>query len=197
MANIFARIRRPSLRQGLMWGLILGVVEIVYGFAISYVTQADVQALLSNVILVLFLVFGFIAAQRAARETGKLSTGVMAGLWTGLVGAILYSLVPLVNTFINLSNIVASTQMYIRAHPGQFSGMKPTDYTATDALTTMGLYLLFYVILLYTLLAVIGGAVGGFMGRRRALASQSSEEYEEAMFEPSVKLKSNGGEITE
>jgi signal transduction histidine kinase len=197
MANIFARIRRPSLREGLMWGLILGVVEIVYGFAISYVTQASVQALLSNVILALFLVFGFIAAQRASRETGKLGSGVMAGIWTGLVGSILYGLVPLVNTFINLSNIVATTQLYIRAHPNQFPGMKPTDYTASDALTTMGLYLLFYVVILYTLLALVGGAVGGFMGRRRALVSQPSEEYEETMFEPSVKLKSGGGETTE
>ena len=197
MANIFARIRRPSLRYGVMWGLILGVVEIVYGFAISYVTQSDAQALLSNVILALFLVFGFIAAQKASRETGKLGSGVMAGFWTGLIGAVLYGLVPLVNTFINLSNIVTSTQSYIATHQAQFSGMKPTDYTATDALTTMGLYLLFYVILLYTLLAVIGGAVGGFMGRRRALASLPSEEYEEEMFEPSVKLKSSGGEATE
>lgn len=195
MANIFARIRRPSLRYGLMWGLILGVVEIVYGFAISYVTQANMQALLSNLSLLFCIIFGFLAAQKAAQETGKLGSGVMAGFWTGLVGSILYALVPLVNTFINLSNIVAEGQLYMKAHPEQ--GMKPSDLTGSAVLLTTALYLVFNVVVIYTLISLIGGAAGGWRGRRLAPSEQPGEEYEEAMFEPSVKLKSSGGEPAE
>src|SRR5579883_1970559 len=106
MAKIFARIQRPSLRYGLMFGLLLGVAQIVYAFATSFITDANVQAYLSTISLALFLVFGILAGRRAAQETGKLGTGVLAGLWAGLVGAALEGLLPLVNTFIFLQNIL-------------------------------------------------------------------------------------------
>jgi len=68
MAEILARIKqRPALRWGLTFGLILGVVDIVYNFAGSFVTDAGAQNVLSLIPAVLFLVFGFYAGLRASQ----------------------------------------------------------------------------------------------------------------------------------
>jgi hypothetical protein len=185
MAKVFMRIRRPSLRWGLIFGLILGIVEIGYNFVTSFITQADLQSLLSYVPTVLFLVLGFYAGLRAARETGKWTSGLVAGIWVGVIGTVFAYLVVLVNILINLQSIVASSQLYIKTHPDQVGGIKPSDYTASDVLITALVGLLATVInsVFFTL---IGGALGGFMGRRQALAlaTPASTEYVEAMFEP-------------
>lgn len=183
MAKIFARIRRPSLRYGLIFGLILGVVQIIYGFGTSFISDTNTQSLLSTIGLVLFLVFGFLAGRRAAQETGKLGTGVLAGLWAGLIGSFVEALVPLINTLIFLQSILDTTRLYIKTHPSQYPGIKPSDYSASDVIIGTLIGLLFYI-LFYTLITLIGGALGGYWGRRRAPASQTSGEYEEAMFVP-------------
>lgn len=184
MAKVFMRIRRPSLRWGLIFGLILGVVEIGYNFATSFITQADVQNILGYVPTVLFLVLGFYAGLRAARETGRWTSGLVAGIWVGVIGTVFAYLVVLINILINLQSIVASSQLYIKTHQAQVGGIKPSDYTASDVLITALVGLLVAVInsVFFTL---IGGALGGFAGRRRALslAASASPEHVEAMFE--------------
>jgi hypothetical protein len=187
ISEIFARIRRPSLRYGLIFGLILGVVQIAYGYASSYITQAGAQSILSLIGLALFLVFGFLAGQRAARETGKLGTGVIAGVWTGVIGSLVFDLVQIVGTLVSLSSIVAAQQLDVKNNPKAYPGIKPTDITPSSILTVFFLYLLFYL-LFYTILTLIGGAIGGYMGRRNALVTADGGEYEEAMFiKPSAK----------
>lgn len=181
MTKIFARIRRPSLRYGLIFGLILGVVQIAYGFAASSITNAGAQSILSTIGLALFLVAGFLAGQRAARETGKLGTGVIAGVWTGAIGSLIFDLVQIVGTLVSLSAIVANQQQAVRNNPKLYSGIKPSEITPSSILTVFFIYLLFYL-LFYTLLTLIGGAIGGYMGRRSAPATQNGGEYEEAMF---------------
>lgn len=178
MAKIFARIQRPSLRYGLIFGLILGVVQIIYGFATSFITDANAQSYLSTIGLALFLVFGILAGRRAAQETGKLGTGALAGLWAGLIGSAVEALLPLINTFIFLQSILDTTRNYIKTHPSQHPGLKPSDYTASDVIVGTLISLLFYI-LFYTLITLIGGALGGYLGRRSALlASQTDGGYE-------------------
>jgi hypothetical protein len=187
MAKIFARIRRPSLRWGLLFGIILGVVEVVYNLATSFVTDANAQLILGYIPAVLFLVLGFYAGMRAAQETGKWTSGLAAGLWVGVIGSVVAFIIPMVNTLINLQSIVESSQLYIKAHPDLSGGMKPSDYTASDVLLSSLLELLLLMVnsVLFTL---VGGALGGFVGRRRALALAipASKEYEEPLFEPPV-----------
>jgi len=175
MATIFARIQRPSLRYGLMFGLLLGGVQIVYAFATSFITDANVQSYLSTIGLALFLIFGILAGRRAAQETLRLGTGVLAGLWAGLIGAALEGLLPLVNTFIFLQNILDATRNYIKTHPSQYPGLKPSDYTASDVIVGTLISLLFYI-LFYALITLIGGALGGYLGRRSGLLAY--QDYE-------------------
>ncbi|HLI68725.1 MAG TPA: hypothetical protein VKV19_03105 [Ktedonobacteraceae bacterium] len=188
IVKIFAKIRRPTLRQGLMWGLLLGVVEIIYGYGASFIASADIQNILSAIGLALFVLFGFIAGQRAARETGRLGTAAIAGIWVGLFGSVLAALVQLVNWLVNLSNIVAGQQQAVLSHPSQYPGVKPSDITPSSVLTVLVIDLLLNIAF-YILLALLGGIFGGLLGRRRGPVTApdaDGETYEEAMFKPPV-----------
>ncbi len=132
----FARIQRPSLRWGVIFGIILGIVEAAFNFAVSHVTDQNAQNILGYVPALLFLVLGFYAGLRASQETGKWTTGLITGLWVGLIGTVIADLIPLANTFFNLQNIVADAQAYIKTHEAQVNNMKPSDYTASDVMVT-------------------------------------------------------------
>lgn len=179
MKALLAKIQRPSLRQGLIFGLILGGVQIAFGFITSFITQPDILSIFSSAALVLFIVFGFMAGRRATRETGRLATGVAAGIWTGLIGALLDALVPLVYTLLYLPTIVAEARQYIKTHPTQFPNYNPASYGSSDALVGFVENLLPYIVL-YILISLIGGALGGALARRR-MPPPSDEEYDEAV----------------
>lgn len=173
MAKIFARIRRPSLRQGLLFGLMLGVIEIVYGFAITFAftfLPSNIQYVLSSISLALFLLFGFLAGRWAAQETGRLGTGVLAGLWTGVIGSLVIGLVSLIGTLVNMSSIIATDQQIVRKSPQLYPGISPSDITVSYILTAFLIDLVISSLLFQTLLTLGGGTLGAFLGRRRALA---------------------------
>lgn len=176
---LFSKIRRPSLRQGLMWGLLLGVVEILYGLLTSFI---DLGTLTTTVALALFLFFGFIAGRQAAQETGKLGTGAMAGFWTGLFGSLLYELAYFIQVLVFLPQYVNAGRTSLPA------GTNPDTITPSVVLIVIGINLIISMVL-YILIALLGGATGGMLGRRRALASTQSQEYEEAMFVPPASKK--------
>ncbi|HXR66048.1 MAG TPA: hypothetical protein VN729_08995 [Ktedonobacteraceae bacterium] len=183
MTKIFARIQIPSLRWGLIFGIILGIVEVIYNFAASFITEVNVQSILGYVAAILFIVMGFYAGLRASQETGKWTSGFVAGIWVAIIGTVIFYVIPLVNTFINLQSFVASAQLYLKTHP--VSGMKPSNYTASDVIITelLGLVASMINCALFT---IIGGGLGGFMGRRRslALATPANTEDEEVLLVP-------------
>jgi hypothetical protein len=183
MTKIFAKIQRPSLRWGLIFGIILGVVEVVYNYAASFITEVNVQSILGYIAAILFIVMGFYAGLRASQETGKWISGLVAGIWVAVIGTVIFYVIPLANTFINLQAFVASAQLYLKTHP--VSGMKPSNYTASDVIITELLGLLASMINC-ALFTIIGGGLGGFMGRRRslALATPAHTEDEEALLVP-------------
>lgn len=84
-----------------------------------------------------------------------------------------------------MSSIVATNQLYVKAHPDQYPGVKPSDITSSSVLTVLLIDLLFNIVL-YALLSLLGGTFGGWLGRRRGLASAPGGTYQEAMFEPPV-----------
>src|SRR5258708_9837191 len=108
MQTLFAKIRRPSLRYGLIFGLILGGIQIVFGLVSLFITQENILSVLSTIGLALFIVLGFNAGQRTTRETGKWGTGVAAGAWTGLIGVVLEAVGPFIRKLIFLPAIFAS-----------------------------------------------------------------------------------------
>src|SRR5690242_11536313 len=99
MGNIlrfFDRIKRPSLRQGVIFGLALGGIEIVLWLLANFIKDATLQSILGTLALAAFLILGYMAGQRAAQETARMGSGVAAGLWTGLIGGFLEGLIPFI-----------------------------------------------------------------------------------------------------
>jgi len=130
------------------------------------------------VIVTLALIFlaAFIAGMRASQETGRITTGTLAGLWTGLIGILIPSIISIVLLLINIDAVRKSAQ--------DAADKQHLHITYTNSLLLTGLLINFLILLaLGVLLGVIGGAVGGNFGRRRAQLPPV-EEYHEAMFEP-------------
>ena len=174
MQSILTSSRRPALRQGLIFGIALGIIEVLF----SYLSQVVQLGFISTLIAYgLYLVFGLIAGLRAAQQTGWTRTGVVAGLWTGLFSSLISSIVSFILTVANLNAIVANLQDAARkANP-----QDTTVYT-NQAVIEIELFLLAIVIIIALLLGLAGGAIGGAMGKNRA--NIPTDEYQEAYFEP-------------
>jgi hypothetical protein len=167
MQNALARVRNPALRQGLIFGTILGFILLVISFFSSGLT----------ITLILCLLAAFIAGMRASQETGRITTGTLAGLWTGLIGIFIPSIISIVLLLINIDAVRKSAQ-----DAANKLSNHPIIYT--NSLLLGGLLINFVILLaLGVLLGVLGGAIGGSFGRRRA-PLPPAEEYHEAMFEP-------------
>ena len=184
MTQFFNRISKPSLRYGVIFGLILGAIEIVlwvinfivqYFFPQTYIAQySSIQPILNILSLGAFLVVGYMASQKTARETGKFIKGIVASLWAGLIGCVLELLIPLVIDLIYLPTSVAADQQDYKMNPSNWPGMKLSDITPMYVLTIIAAYLLLSIFI-NTLIALVGGLLGGALGRRRTLAYEAEE----------------------
>jgi hypothetical protein len=165
MQNALARVRNPALRQGIFIGIILGVVLVGLSFIIGGLI----------IIVVLTLIAAYLAGLRASRETGRITTGTFAGLWTGIIGVSILSLISFGFLLFNLD--AARKQAQITANQQHMHIV----YTNSQIISN---YLIFYLflIVLGILFGVIGGLVGGLFGSRRPL-NPPVEEYKEAMYE--------------
>jgi len=165
MQNALARVRNPALRQGLIFGIILGVIFL----AISLIGFNNL-----TFTLILCLLAAFIAGMRASRETGRITTGTLAGLWTGLIGTFIPSIILTILFLINIDAYRNSAQTN--------ANQQHLHITYTNSLLLEGLLINFLLLLsVGVLFGVCGGAVGGIFGRRAQLAPV--EEYKETMFE--------------
>jgi len=166
MQNVLARVRNPALRQGLIFGIILGVILLALSFISSGLT----------ITLILCLIAAFIAGMRASQETGRLTTGTLAGLWTGLIGIFIPSIISIVLLLINIDAVRKSAQIN--------ADKQHLHIIYTNSVLLEGLLINFIILLaLGVLLGVIGGVLGGNFGRRRT-PLPPVEEYHEAELEP-------------
>ena len=168
MQNVLVRVRNPALRQGLIFGLILGVVLV----ALSFINNDLI------ITFALILLASFIAGLRASQETGRLTTGTLAGLWTGLIGILIPSTISIVLLLFSLDAYRKGLQAA--------ADKQHLNVTYSNSQIIIS-YLIIYLILvvLGVLFGVVGGAVGGSFGRRRAQPSLP-EVDQEVPFEPPV-----------
>ena len=73
-----------ALRTGFLWGVIIVVVNII----LSYIGFAAGISALGILTFIIGLVGFFLAGMFAARQTGRVETGLLAGLYAGIVGGI-------------------------------------------------------------------------------------------------------------
>jgi hypothetical protein len=161
------RPARPALRQGLIFGVILAVVEVVLPYISGFLGSA---LLIDLVAIVIFLGFGYFAGRRAAASTGRLGTGALAGFLTGLIGTLLPSIVLFVYYLFNLDAIRQTLQK--QAAKGS------TPITNGDIIFAIILSSL-QNLLLPVLITLIGGAIGGFLVRRRVQEAKQGEQLEQ------------------
>src|SRR5579864_3962981 len=103
MQYLTSRVSNPALRQGLFFGIILAIILI--GF---YFIDNALGFLGPLIVFALYLVFAFLAGQRASQSTGRLTTGVIAGLLTSVVGTLIYSIVYAIQVSLSFNAILQS-----------------------------------------------------------------------------------------
>lgn len=166
------RLANPALRQGLIFGVILGILQVIYSFVANFVNLGSISTV---IVFGLYLVLPLVAALRSTPQTGRLTTGLLTGLLAGFLGSFINALVAFVSALINIDAVVQST---IAAAKSQ--NVKDTSvYTPNLILTVLAVTLLF-IIVLASLVGLAGGALGGVIGRNRA--QTPAQEYEESMF---------------
>jgi hypothetical protein len=150
-----ARSDNPALHNGLLFGMILGIVEIVLYFLIGTL------GLILSLLLFIFLV-GY-AGYRSSTCTGKVSTGVVAGVLVGLLSSVIASIPLLLYILTNSDAIRVQVQQQIAGN-SMYQGVTVTN---TLMLASVILFLL-VLVAGATLLGLGIGSIGGVLGKRQA-----------------------------
>src|SRR5260370_6407223 len=150
------RSGNPALQNGLLFGLILGLIEAVLSFLLGSV------GFLVSLIIYLGLV-GF-AGYRASARTGRVGTGLLAGFLAGLFSSVIASAVLL----IVLLTHIDSLRQQLQQNANTFNQGYVINYTNN---VVAGLIVLFLVIVILasSALALGIGAIRGAIGKRKAL----------------------------
>ncbi len=156
--QVQTRSGNPALQNGLLFGVILGAIEVVFSL-----TLGNVGFLIC---LIFYLgIIGF-AGNRASARTGKVSTGLLAGLLAGLFSSIIGSL----GLFIYLLPNLDTLRQQLQQQATTFNQGVVINYTNN---VVIGLVVLLLVILILgsSLLALGIGAIGGAIGKGKAPVS--------------------------
>jgi len=101
MQKQFTWTGNPAFRQGLLFGILLGLFPIVLNVMLSLAglstlfigaletTFTGIGHFISIVSLIVTILAYLLAGRCASQHTGKLGTGALAGLGTALIGAVI------------------------------------------------------------------------------------------------------------
>ena len=157
--QVQTRAGNPALQNGLLFGVILGAVEVVLSLTLGSI------GFLIGLIFYLGMV-GF-AGYRASARTGKVSTGLVAGLLAGLFSSVIASAVLF---FSYLPNIDQLRQL-MQQQANTFNQGVAINYTNNVVIAAL-VFFLVIVIVVSSLLALGIGAIGGAIGKGKAPAAQ-------------------------
>ncbi|GCE21651.1 hypothetical protein [Dictyobacter kobayashii] len=166
----------PALGHGFLFGLVLGVIQIVLGLLVSNLHQPALTLPLSLVGVLFALFFYFLAGVRASQSTGRVGTGAFAGLWTAIISALVsligaYSLATVnINTFRELQRVVIEDAAKRLNQPVPATA----EQFLFGAVNASGLG----SFTLSLLLGLLIGALGGLIGRGKT--SRYSRIYDAA-----------------
>ncbi len=147
-------------KTGITVGLVLGVIQIVFGLLSAYAGLSFLAP--GSLICMLVWALAFLyTGYKASQQTGRAGTGALAGLWTALIAGIISFAYEIILFLVNRDAVRQALQTSLNN-----SGLNMTIDNATAAT---------YVIIGYLVLFALGigfgaafGALGGLIGRGRA-----------------------------
>jgi hypothetical protein len=152
---------KVAFKQGLILGLILTGVAITIQLTNTFVNNTYEARAIASSLSIASILFGlvayFIAGILAAKQTGKVSTGTFAGMWTGSIFGIINLVVSMVVFFqITLPRLLDST----------LAASSPNPEVFKTAATIGGVGALIFGSLFAVGLGAGLGALGGLIGKK-------------------------------
>lgn len=167
-----------AFRIGLLFGIILAVIMIGFNFAEQFAKDVLGRGglILTILTIIISLAAYFFAGFRASSQSGKVSTGLLAGMWTGIISSLVNGVASVLLTIPQLPELTRTANQVI-IDSGAQTDIRYTETTML-LLTIGGTFLL---LLLASAIALGVGAIGGAAGKGRAPMSQQA--YQEAFYQ--------------
>ena len=150
MQNSTSRPSHPALREGLVFGVISGIIGIAYNLLLNYVVSGMVGNILAVLFFLVLIALNLLAGVRASQWTGRVGTGARAGVITQLIASLFGAILTLTKIFL----------------PGTLLHQMFLNTTVWPVLQFITLSGIGFVVIL--LLGAVIGAMGGLIGRNRA-----------------------------
>jgi hypothetical protein len=160
MQGSASRPGHPALREGLVFGMILGIFELVAGLLQNFVALHSLDTVFSVMFLILTIALNLLAGIRASQQTGRVSTGALAGLIVELISSVFGTIKILADIF------VFDTLLHRWLLPATSEQAQQFNTNQFVTFVIIGLISGFVVL---PLLGALIGAIGGLIGRGRAL----------------------------
>jgi len=174
--TIIERRGSSALKYGILFGILLGAFQVVLALLTNYLNLGSFALFVTIGGFVLALIVYLLAGIRASQETGMMGTGAFAGLWTGVVSAIIGFLGALLLAYLNLGTLrqQAAAAAQAASHQVHQSIPATTDQLLLSTAAITGFSGLVLSILLGLIVGAIGGAIGRGRASRRTLVAQET-----------------------
>ena len=159
MQGSASRPGHPALREGLMFGTILGIFEIVSGLLQNFFGLHSLDTIFSVMFLILTIALNLLAGIRASQQTGRVSTGAFAGLIVELISSVFGSVNILAEIFVFDTILHRWLLQATSEQAQQFN---------TNTFVTFVIAEIIIGFVVMPLLGTLIGAIGGLIGKRRA-----------------------------
>ena len=174
-------VRRPAVQQGLIFGIIIGIVFAINSILGYFVNLGPGSGAISFALFLIGLVLYALAGYRTSVQTGRASSGTIAGLLTGAIGGVIGLVVNMIIVFATVDRLRQASQAAAdqlrKQSPQQFPVVHYTNGTVIFSILLLAIGLLALAIGL----GAGFGAIGGVIGRRRAPAP--TQAYQESFYQ--------------
>jgi len=162
------------VRNGVLFGLVLGVVYLIIYALVGVLHILAASSIVSIAFTLLIFVAAGVAGARAAGVNGKVTSGLLAGLFTALLGAALGTVGAIIFDYLNADALVRiANRAYAAA--GLSLRVSPQTFLVNTVLGSL------VIIVVDALIGLGIGALGGLIGRGRA-PKAAAATYQESFY---------------
>jgi hypothetical protein len=141
----------PALREGLVFGVILGIISFAANLVHNFIVSNFLVPMLGVLLFIVIIALNLLAGARASRQSGRVGTGALASLIMQLIFSLFVVLSILTELFVFNSKLRQLFQI-----------LSPATASEMAQQFIIGQTIYFVIILL---VGVMFGAIGGLIGR--------------------------------